>query len=325
MGTEFQETGSVKAAIDAVERLQRAGVEKAELKTITVGGATVPFALLPNTQPVSLIGDVIQEQERLRLEAARPPLPPGQVKGTARVETLESFCDLVNHHKTPATRIFALGGQTPSLLAIVDYHGNQAPNHCVHGVAYVFPKTESFKEWSAGHKLGKQAFARWLNDRRLDLAYPDQIDVPAEGTLVHRVMRAVAPDIDDGEKRLSRAFADAQKILALIESLQAKMSGSYTESRTDRWGNTSIEIKKEDKVEGHTDIPGYFLLSLAVFPGASELILPVRLNVEVIDGGLALSCTLIGVDKVIEAQFAEALTKVEAATGIKPFRGSPEK
>jgi hypothetical protein len=64
---------------------------------------------------------------------------PRRLKGTAKAETLQSFCALVAQHKTANTVVFA-SVEKRQLVAVVDYHGKgdlgagSAPSFCEHRI-----------------------------------------------------------------------------------------------------------------------------------------------------------------------------------------------
>lgn len=318
--------GENDAVIEAVRELQEPWVLEIEghgVKTqiAVVGGNVVPLA------------DIFEAERKRRAE------PPLRTKGTAKAETLESFCDLVKYHAHDDTRIFAAttpskGGPWPELTAIVDYHGEAGESGpgdsgcCEHRITYCFPRSESLIAWAVSGSTwqAQRAFAEWLNGRRFDLAYPDQIDAPTEDSMVWKVMRALAPEIAADKLTPGLIYADAHKILSLIQGLSARVSSDYAEETPSRW-STKVRFEKDKQVVSNapSEIPNWFLVSIAPFPGEEALTLPVRLDVRITEaGGLELRCVLIGLERVVEAAFVAALEKVEKATGIKPFRGNPE-
>ncbi len=285
------------------------------------------------TQIAVIGGNVVHLAEIFEAERKRRAEPPLRTKGTAKAETLESFGDLVRHHAHDNTRIFATLVPWPELTGIIDYHGEAVsstgePGCCEHRVTYAFPRSESLIAWSVtGAKWQAQrAFADWLNGRRFDLAYPEQIGTPGADSIVWKVMRALTPDVSPEKITPALVFADAQKILKLIQGLSARVSSDYAEETPDRW-STKVRFEKDKTVVSNapSEIPNWFLVAIAPFHGAEALTLPVRLDVRVTDAGqLELRCVLIGLERVVEAAFVDALAKVETATGIKPFRGTPE-
>lgn len=314
----MSEINGVKAAIDTVRELL-------EPALLDIEGHGVKTQVL-------VIGDKMHDLAPVfEAERARQAEPPLRTKGNAVAETLESFCALVNHHSTSLTRIFASGGLAPSLSAVVDYHesgrDNESPtNWCGHTIGYSFPKTDSLQAWLDATKTFKpqQEFAKWLAGRLLDMAYPEELGELNQDSIVAKVMRSVYPGLEEAVQ-LKRTYASYQGISELIQSMGARVSGSYKETETDAWGNTKLVHENEQRIESKTNIPQYFLISIAPFKGSPELALPVRLYAQIADGKVQLRCELIGLDRVVESAFVDALAEVEKATGIKPFRGTPEK
>jgi hypothetical protein len=71
-------------------------------------------------------------------------------------------------------------------------------------------------------------------------------------------------------------------------------------------------------------IPTLFLVTIAAFVGGDKLVLPARIKAQVNAAGLQLSAELVGVERVLEKAFEQAIADVHAATGCPVFRGSPE-
>ena len=71
---------------------------------------------------------------------------------------------------------------------------------------------------------------------------------------------------------------------------------------------------------GAESVAEYYALELEVFPGSDRLLIPVRLRAGVSGGGLGLGFELIGVDRVVEAAFLDAVARVETETGRPVYR-----
>ena len=74
---------------------------------------------------------------------------PDRRKGTATVDTLDSFISLVNRHKDERSALFGrCVWPDPKLTAVIDYDdaAGEARNR-QHRIVYAFPLTEEFKTW----------------------------------------------------------------------------------------------------------------------------------------------------------------------------------
>lgn len=273
----------------------------------------------------------------MELRDAKPYLDqwlerPRRLRGTATAETLQSFHEQVNQHKTLNTVVFASRAGN-SLTAVIDYHGKGAlgagstPSFCDHRIRYDFPISEAFKSWKwAGEWRGQNAFAQFLAARRFELVDPlDCVDIP-EGSIMHDVLvRALPRDKrDDPKAHRASVFASPGDIMQLVESLSGHSRTKFAEVKTDRFGGMRATIEKEGRIEGDEKIPSLFLVSVSAFVGGAILTLPARIRAQVTDKGLQLAAELVGVDRVLEMAFDDACASVAAQTGCKVFRGSPE-
>ena len=258
---------------------------------------------------------------------------PRRLRGTARTETLRSFCELVVRHKTPDTAIFATSGASPSLVAVIDYHemngesgtGSKAA-FAEHRITYAFPKTAELKAWEKAIGWhGQQAFAQFLDAQRFELADPLDIETPADGSIVQEVMLKATPRDKRIDARPETTFAGPAEIMQLVEKLSATTRTKWSEAKTDRYGGIRVSIEKEGRVEGDEKIPTLFLVEVAAFVGGAKLVLPARLRAIVSDDNkLKLAAELVGMDRVLERGFTDALEEVAKATGLPVYRGSPE-
>lgn len=256
---------------------------------------------------------------------------PRRLKGQATTETLQGFIDLVVRHKVPDTAIFARSGDAPTLLAVIDYHkrngesgAGSSPTFCEHKVLYAFPKTPELLAWQkAGGWQGQQAFAQFLDTRRFDLIDPLDVEVK-EGTMVHDIMmKATARDKRE-TVRPEQVYAGPAEIMQLVESLYSTQRTKWAETKTDRYGGIKVSIEKEGKIDGDEKIPSLFLVEIAPFVGSSKLVLPARLRATVSDGRLHLAAELMGIERVLERGFLDALETVARDTQVQVVRGTPE-
>lgn len=258
---------------------------------------------------------------------------PRRLKGKATAGTLQSFCDLVNRHKTPDTAIFASSPDAPLLTSVIDYHerngesgAGSAPSWCEHRISYAFPKTPQLIAWqqASGSMVSQQAFAQFLDLRRFELVDPLDIGTPDDGSIVQEVMLKATPRDKRIDASPSKTFAGPNEIMALVESLSASTRTKWSEAKTDRFGGIKVSSEREGKIETESSIPNLFLIELAPFVGGEKLVLPARIRATVTDNQLRLCAELIGLDRVLERGFVEALDVVQKATNLPVYRGTPE-
>jgi hypothetical protein len=257
---------------------------------------------------------------------------PRRLKGAATAETLQSFYELVLQHKTLNTVVFASRASN-SLTAVIDYHGKgelgsgSTPSFCEHRIEYRFPISQEMKAWrAAGEYRGQNAFAQFLDARRFELIDPLDVEEIPTGCAMHDVLiRALSRDKrDDPKAHRASVFASPDDIMQLVESLSGHSRTKFAEVKTDRFGGMRATIEKEGRIDGDEKIPSLFLVSVSAFVGGAILTLPARIRAQVTDKGLQLAAELVGVDRVLEMAFDDAVKDTAAQTGCRVFRGSPE-
>jgi hypothetical protein len=257
---------------------------------------------------------------------------PRRLIGTAKAETLQSFCALVNQHKTADTVIFA-SVEKRQLVAVIDYHGesdgediSSQPSFCEHRIEYNFPLSPEFKAWETSQWRTQGAFARYLDVARFDLLDPLDTEPVVEGTVLYDVLYRMAPRDKRGDLDALKptVFASPGDLMQLVESLSGHSKTKFAEVKTDRFGGMRATIEKEGRVESDERIPSLFIVQVSAFVGGDKLALPARIRAKVEGDKLAMCAELIGIERVLEGAFVGALEEVKATTGCKVFRGTPE-
>jgi hypothetical protein len=317
-----QLNGDAQAVIDTVERLS--GAREWAFQHPQRENETIRVMVLPTKDGVKAVSVKPFLDEYLD----RPEI----IDGKAKAETLTSFCDMVNYHKTLATAIFAaMGG--PSLEAVIDYHGcsklgaGSEPAWCQHRIGYAFPKSPEFKKWEEAAKWrGQSGFVQFLDGARFDLVDPLDIETIPVPSILNDVLLRHAPRDKRSElgAYMRTVFASPSDLMQLVESLSGHSKTRFAEVRTDRFGNMRATIEKEGRVEGDEKIPSLFLVSVAAFVGGDPFVIPARIRARVEAGGLQLSAELVGLDRVLADAFEASIKEVEANTSIKVFRGACE-
>jgi len=162
--------------IEAVAKLAReaAGLEIVSLSLSAKG--------LPSSVPVAKLYGETPEFDSLKRLAEEWRLHPERKTGTAKVDTLESFIDLSNRHKTADSVIFAdTEWRQPALTTVVDYHKaeGQDADWLKHRVHYTFPLSEQWKTWVSmnGKPMGQSDFAQFIEHNIADLSSPEALEV----------------------------------------------------------------------------------------------------------------------------------------------------
>jgi uncharacterized protein YfdQ (DUF2303 family) len=239
---------------------------------------------------------------------------PPRKFGTAQVETLASFIDLVNRHKTPDSALFAsFDWQKPGFTAVIDYHENEsagAADNGKHRIHYPFPLSEEWKAWTGSNAapMDQASFAEFIEDRIPDLAAPDEAEAEHwRGLLGGRV--ATPADIIT----LSRGL----KVFS-----ETKVGNSITLSSGE--GQITFEEEHKDAAGNKLNVPSLFIIRVAPFFRGEAIRLPVRLRYRVKAGSITWAYQLYKPEKFITEEVEGAFSRVTGATDLPGFIGKPE-
>lgn len=294
-----------KGAVDAVAALaKQAG---SQLLSVSLPEAIpglpsfVPVLVHPETGKVTGLYD----------QLAPWRTSPERKSGTARVDTLESFIALVNHHKQTDTAIFATTDwQKPALTAVIDYHGKETPDNGKHRIHYQFPLSEEWKSWLAinGKGMGQLAFAEFIENRIEDLSSPSAIEA------------------EDFEKMFASKVGFPNEIVQLSRGLQINAETRVKQVVKLQSGESQILFEEDHKSATGEPliIPGVFILQIAPFFQGDTARIPVRLRYRKNDGGLVWICEMYRPDKYITEHVRADLGFAAEETALPKYEGSPE-
>ncbi|MBO0142295.1 DUF2303 family protein [Agrobacterium sp. Ap1] len=239
---------------------------------------------------------------------------PDRKVGTAIVNTLESFIDLVDRHKTEHSAIFAdIDWKKPSLTGVIDYHdiASDGPaNNGKHRVHYPFPLSEEWQTWVKfnGEPMGQSEFAEFIEDRIAELATPHE-----------------AEEIDWKEK-LGGRVAHPNEIFTLSRGLKVNAETRVVNQVTLASGEAQITFEEEHKDQNgqKLNVPSLFIIRLPPFFRGEAVRIPVRLRYRVKAGALVWFYQLYRPDQYITEEVERSLLRAEAATELPTFQGKPE-
>lgn len=239
---------------------------------------------------------------------------PARKRGTAQVNTLESFIDLTDRHKTVDSVIFAdTDWRKPTLTAVIDYHENASgggADNGSHRVHYAFPLSEEWQAWvkQDGKPMDQQDFAQWIEDHLPELAAP--------GT----------DEEEDFRTKFSLKVAYPNEMVALSRGLQVHVESRVKNNVVLQTGEGEITWD-----ETHTDgkgnkiqVPGLFIISLPCFFMGEPVRVPVRLRYRAAGGSVTWFFKLYRPDVYITQQVVRDLQTAAAATELPAYQGSPE-
>lgn len=295
------------ASVHAIAKLAReaAGIEIASLTLDTKG--------LPSSVPVAKLHGESPEFDSLKKLAEEWRLYPERKTGTAQVDTLNSFIDLTNRHKTDNSVIFAdTNWQKPALTTVVDYHKLEGTDAgwLSHRVHYAFPLSEQWQTWVAmnGKPMGQADFAQFIEDNIADLSSPEVMEVT------------------DYEAKFATKIATPSELVALSRGLAVRVESKAVSSVVLQSGEGEIVW---DEVHQGADgkklkVPGLFMLQIPLFHMGEAQRVPVRLRYRVREGATLWFYQIYRPDVAVTERVTEDYDTATGDTGLPGFIGKPE-
>jgi uncharacterized protein YfdQ (DUF2303 family) len=294
----------------AIELIQKLAVEAAapdihDIDTRGLGDG------LPEAVPVGF-DRTGQKFVSLKALIEEHRIQPARRKGTASVETLKSFVDLVNRHKDAQSALF---GKTswpePRLTAVLNYDAADAEARFGdHRVVYAFPLTDEFKAWVGGNgKLMSQAdFAAFLEEHAAELAAPYDADK------------------SNYEPLFRETFATPSEMLSLSRELEVFVESRAKQGIRLQSGERVVEFAEEHQnAKGEkVVIPGIFMVSVPAFVDGSNVRIPARLRYRIAGGDIKWFYQLYRWESFLREEVEHALADAAKETGLPAFEGAPE-
>lgn len=247
---------------------------------------------------------------REAVEAFR--IDPARIKGVATSATLDSFVDLIQHHKRENSVVFAeSASDTPSLTAVIDYSSPDAPKHHQHLIRYAFPLTEELVAWRAadGKKFTQGEFAIFLEEHAAELA------APTDG------------ERGEYEALFRERFATPAELIQLSRELEVHVSSKVAAGSRLKSGERTIQfVEEHTNTKGDViDVPGLFMVAIQPFIDGTRIRVPARLRYRISGGEIVWLYQLYRLRFWLREQVKTDLLFVERETGLSCFEGSPEK
>lgn len=241
-------------------------------------------------------------------------MAPQRKAGTAKVETLQSFIDLADRHKTPDSVIFAkTDWQAPSLTAVIDYHENEPAGAAAfghHRVHYAFPLSQEWQAWIGmnGKKMEQADFAAFIEDHIAELSSPQQAEIV------------------EFEAKFATKIATPAELIQLSRGLQVNVESAVKSNVTLQSGEGQIawEEVHRDGSGQVLKVPGLFMLQIPLFFMGEPARVPVRLRYRVVGGKTVWFYQIYRPDVFITERVRDDLDQAAKATGLPAFEGEPE-
>ncbi|MBZ9822305.1 DUF2303 family protein [Mesorhizobium sp. CA4] len=315
-------TTPVAETLDAALIAPAAGLDVKALAQLGADASAIEIATLPAPEglagvpkqiPVALINGKSPEARNIAGLFENFRLFPARKAGQAVAQTLESFCELTNRHKTENSAIFAdADWRHPSFTAVIDYHqkaGTQAAfgKHRVH---YAFPLSEEWKKWidMDGEAMKQAEFAYFLEDRVAELSSPTEHE---------RVTL---------EQQFQTKLATPAQVVELSRGLKVNIDTKVKTATTLQSGEGQIAWEEtHNDAEGKPlKVPGLFMLNIAPFFMGDKVRIPVRLRYRPAGPMIMWSYQIYRPDQAINEHVRNALAEARDKTALPTFEGTPE-
>lgn len=243
---------------------------------------------------------------------------PLRRRGTSVAGTIDSFCNLVNRHKTEDSVVFGdLNWRRPTLLAVIDYHPIRNPDDKQDRadwgqnlISYEFPMSEEWSEWSQRDAavMSQEEFGYLIEDRVQHLAAPTDDEQAVFGEMLQTKL-ATPSELMMLSRGLSMTVKAAYKDHKVIQSGESEIS--YVEEHADATGANKLKV------------PGAFMIEIPIFhSGGTERIL-VRLRYRAREGRLSWFYQLYRPDMAISKVLEAEREFVEQETSLPFYEGKP--
>lgn len=260
---------------------------------------------------------VLWDYEHQRVVAVKAEIEqwrqwPSRAVGTAKVDTLASFVDLINRHKTEHSVVFARAQwPKPALTAVIDYHHiDHDPAWGRHRVLYEFPLTEEFTAWVGenGKGMSQLDFAHFLEDHAAELTAPTEGEVDAFGKL------------------FKERFATPAELITLSRGLEVFVGARIKRQERLQSGERVIEFTSEnrDAAGNQIDVPGVFMISVPPFVDGNPVRIPARLRYRAGQGDVTWFYQLYRWEFWLREQVKSDMLHAATETGLPAYEGAPE-
>lgn len=242
---------------------------------------------------------------------------PERRVGTAKLTTLESFCEHVARFADEHSAIFASEDpSTPKLEAVLDYHEKGAagaPRFGKHRAVYFFPLSDEWKAWTKKtiEHMSQADFSAFLEDHLADVRDPSNIGAGAKTFATTLGVKLATPS----------------DLLGLSKGLSLRVEANVAHHVTLSSGEGQIhyEEKHTERNGDPVRVPGGFVVAIPVFRRGAAYELPARLRYRVVSGGkITWKIDLHGIERVFAHAFEEATNTAKLQTGLPLFYGTPE-
>lgn len=286
-----------QALIDAV-------TQNAEVEILTLDAKGVEVLSVPSGRTLVAV--------RQYLEPYRTA--PERRRGTAKLTTLQSFCDHVSRFRDAHSALFADdNAKAPKLVGVLDYHeatASGSPRFGVHRALYDFPIADEWKVWTSTVPMAQAAFAEFIEDHIGDVLDPKSL---GESTWAF-------------VEQLEIVLATPSALMGLSKGLSVYVDSRATNKIDLGSGEGQLSFNEEhkDSQGAPLKVPRGFAVGIPVFTGGERYSLPIRLRYRVSAGKVTWELKPHRVELAFRHAVTEACDKAAGLTKLPLFYGAPE-
>lgn len=273
---------------EVVELLLKVGKQNGAMQIEHVCAADgKPFALVPAGMEIKDLSEHI-------------PANPDRKRVCVKLNSVISFIEYVNEHKSAHTRIFASMNEPPyTMTAAVDYHETGPDGKAeliTHTAVLQLQETDEWKTWKGSDKKAFEhvEFALFIEENLLDVVDPDHAD-----------------------------------LLEVSMSLQVRDNGYLTSAHKLQDGSVHLDYKADIEakagVNGDLTIPEKITINIPVFRGVPAKDIEAYFRYRKHNGRLVLFYQLIRPQKLIDTLVETAIAQVRDGVELPVFDGSYSK
>lgn len=270
-----------------------------DLQTALDAGKALGFPIKAENEMQVLI--VPDSYEAHSLEKVIEPYlaRPRRIKANVKLDTLESFTDYVREHQMVHTRVFAAnaanGSSSPTLTAVIDFHGPGEPSWNEHRAIYSPVNTEEWKRWTGSDRanMDQLKFATFLEENLAAIVSPPGAD-----------------------------------LLEMVQTLEGKADARYTAMQRLATGKTKLVYEENTSLTGSTvagqvEWPSQLELGVALFEGGTLYKVTCRMKYRLASGKITFWYEIVNRHLVVKDAIKEMMAKIKDTLELEPFYGTP--
>lgn len=287
------EKGNNEALIDFVK-----STHGAQVLTETIDADTV--AIVPRGFVVERVAPWL-ERSRDR---------PRRASGSTELFDELSFIDWTRRNQGPSTCVYV--SDRACVSVINDHDAGESgglPGWGDFRGSYTLKASEELGAWSRAGAMDQKAFARFLEDRILDV-------------LTRSLVGEQATEVAEA---LGVPLAGPTELMALSRGLTLRVNQKVTGAVNLSSGESEFAF-----AEAHTDakgaplkVPGAFAIAIPMHDRGPAYKLPVRLRYNLSDGAVIWRVEPLRVSESLAAATQEIADRIAGETGLPVFRGIP--